>query len=68
MRGAADPRLEFKIHIPLSYFSQAFTKDRTSSFYLFSPLKQSYHVLAVRPGHMVSDLRLQHSFSSFHHI
>ena len=41
--------------ISFSILSQAFSKDRTSSFCLFSPLKHSLHVSAVRPGHMVSD-------------
>ena len=45
----------FSEQISLCILSQAFSKDRTSSLYLFSPLKHPLHVSALRPDDMVSE-------------
>ena len=46
------------ISISLCILTQAFSKDKTSSLFLFSPLKHSLHVSAFCPDHMVSDIWL----------
>ena len=57
--------------ISLCILTQAFSKDKTSSLFLFSPLKHSLHVSALRPDHMVSDklltkIIMDHKTSKLH--
>ena len=57
--------------ISFCILTQAFSKDKTSSLFLFSPLKHSLHVSALRPDHMVSDklltkIIMDHKTSKLH--